>query len=164
MRAARAGEEGRSPGQGKEHHGPGDAVRVPRRREPVGEAAEVADGLLEYIERSNAAIVIADGQTLEIRYANPAFEELSHPDDGTLQSLLLPRALPAPATEVLERLLEALPTGEGRCEAEVASGRGTPGLTDWRITLSRVPSYGSRIGDVVVEIRYISREQLEQRE
>src|SRR4051812_42416241 len=116
MRVARAGEGGLSPGQGQEHHGSGDAVRVPGRREPVGAAAEVADGLLEYIERSSAAIVIADGQTLEIRYANPAFERLSHPDDGTLQSLLLPNALPAPAMKALGQLLETLPSEEGRCE------------------------------------------------
>ena len=164
MRAARAGEEDRLPGMGREHHGPGVGVSTPGRREPVGAAAEVADGLLEYIERSSAAIVIADGRTLEIRYANPAFEQLSHPDDGTLASLGLAHALPKPAMEAIEHLLDTLPAEEGRCEVEIASGRGSPGIADWRIALSRVPSAGNRPGDVVVEIRDISREQMEQRE
>jgi signal transduction histidine kinase len=143
----------------------GGAAQSAGRRESPGSAADVADGLLAYIEHSPAAIVIADGRSLEIRYANPAFERLCDPDDGSMHALLLTHAIPPAAGEALVRLLDSMQEDDdARCEAEITSGRGEPGMADWRIAISRVPCTVRRPCDVVVEIRDISREQREQRD
>jgi signal transduction histidine kinase len=123
----------------------------------------VAAGLLEHLESSPVGLAIADGSSLQLRYTNPAFDQLC--DLPRLERAnLLTHVLPVTALDAVVQLLDSMPlAGGGRRELEVRSGRGEAGVTDWRVTVSRVPSL-SRPGDVVVEIRDISEEQREQRE
>jgi len=123
----------------------------------------VAAGLLEHLESSPVGLAIADGCSLELVYTNPAFDQLCELP-RLERANLLTHVLPVTALDAVVQLLDSMPlAGGGRRELEVRSGRGEAGVTDWRVTVSRVPS-DSRPGDVVVEIRDISEEQREQRE
>jgi signal transduction histidine kinase len=128
-------------------------------------AVLIADGLLAYIERSTAGLAIVEGGSLEIRYSNPAFEQLAQLPADRITSTELTRALPPPAVDAVLALIEAMPPGSAvPHEAEIASGRAGPGVLDWRVTVSFATSREARRPDLVLEIRDIRRERREQRE
>lgn len=135
------------------------------REELAADAALIADGLLAYIERSSAAVVIVDGSSMAIRYANAAFERVAEPevDRGTSQGLT--RALPPAAAAAIVSLIQSMPAGHGGpCEAQIASGRSGPGVVDWSVSVSVAARRDARRPDLVLEIRDITRERREQRQ
>jgi signal transduction histidine kinase len=164
MRQSSSGAEVRS-SSGADHAVRGDrpAAVASGRGEPTGGAMEVTAGLSAHLERSPVGLAIADGASLQLRFTNPAFDQLCDVPSPE-RSNLLTHVLPVALLDAVVRLLDALPlTASGRREAEVRSGRGDAGVTDWKVTVSRVPSQASP-GDVVVEIQDISAKQREQRE
>ena len=164
MQESRSGDERRSQGLAGPLPDPCGIASAPGGREPPAAAAAVADGLLQCIERSTVAIAIADRESLEIRYANPAFERLSERPDGSAHGLRLTSALPPHAGDAVSALVASLSLDDhAHCEAEIRSGRGDASMADWNVSISRVPRRAGRAGDLVVEIRDISHEYREQR-
>jgi signal transduction histidine kinase len=123
----------------------------------------LTDGLLSYLERSAAGIVIVEGGSLRVRYFNPAFERLSRPADDS--AMELSRILPPAAVDAVLALIREMAAGSDvTCEAEITSGRAGPGVVDWGVTVSFTPARDARRPDLVLEIRDITRERQEQRE
>jgi signal transduction histidine kinase len=123
----------------------------------AAQPGQVADALLDLVERSPIAIAVVCADTQEVRYANAAFLALTAAgaSPGCQASSLLPRQAAEAVTSLLD---EVRRTNTPRTDVEVA-GTGPDGEPrTWCVTIWRAAPRAPRRDDLVLQMRDVTRD------